>query len=207
MSTQKQIKVLIVDDKADLRKTYVTVLPLMETVEVPAADGTVETKPLLVFDEAASLAEAMAKAQSNVFDVILLDLKLPDSSGIETIKAMTHFRVPIIVLTGSARLIEEDAIRAGAVEFVMKASHDDSPEKLAHTLKIASIRHQSAAHFEDVRCTLNRVSESLATIGTIDVKPPEASETKPEAIVATLPSSSAAVTAGKVVVTTTVDVK
>src|ERR1700743_3210857 len=49
-----------------------------------------------------SLRNAMELAEKNAYNVIILDLSLPDSSGIETFRQL-HAKipsVPIIVLTG-----------------------------------------------------------------------------------------------------------
>ncbi len=77
-----------------------------------------------------SLSKGIAECQARDFDVILLDLSLPDSIGIETFKgAHDHFpNIPIIILSG---LIEELAIMAvqeGAQDYIPKGNFD------AHTL-------------------------------------------------------------------------
>ena len=72
-----------------------------------------------------SMTEAKEVLRNNDFDLILADLGLPDSSGIQTVdflKAVNE-HVPIIALTGQN--LEEvglAAIRAGANEFITKDS-------------------------------------------------------------------------------------
>lgn len=69
------------------------------------------------------LAAAMRRVSSEPFDVILLDLGLPDSQGMGTLKSMQQAcgTVAIIVLTG---LIDEDAgleaVRHGAQDYLLK---------------------------------------------------------------------------------------
>ncbi len=54
--------------------------------------------------QAFTLAEARLQVKKVSVDLILLDLSLPDSSGMESIKEMISFaeNIPVIVLTGFA---------------------------------------------------------------------------------------------------------
>ncbi|MBN2157528.1 MAG: response regulator [Candidatus Lokiarchaeota archaeon] len=77
-----------------------------------------------------SLAKGIAEYQMKEFDVVLLDLTLPDSTGFDTFReAFVHLHdIPIIILSG---LIEELAIHAvqeGAQDYIPKGNFD------AHTL-------------------------------------------------------------------------
>jgi two-component system cell cycle sensor histidine kinase/response regulator CckA len=78
----------------------------------------------LALEEVTSLKQASAALESNGFDGIILDLTLPDSTGIETLSQMRAFspETPIIVLTGlDARSgLREKAEQFGAFEFVSK---------------------------------------------------------------------------------------
>jgi len=72
---------------------------------------------------AGTLAEGMARLRRRGIDLVLLDLGLPDSRGLETVdrvcKAYTH--IPIVVLTGlSSEEAGLDAIRRGASDYLIK---------------------------------------------------------------------------------------
>jgi signal transduction histidine kinase/response regulator of citrate/malate metabolism len=73
--------------------------------------------------EASSLSAALALVIDHDFDVILLDLGLPDSVGLETLKKLQVFKVvpPVVVMTG---LDDEDAalasLREGAQDYLVK---------------------------------------------------------------------------------------
>jgi DNA-binding response OmpR family regulator len=76
-------------------------------------------------DSAYNGAEALAKVQSHVPDVIFLDLMLPDVDGYHVCRALksagTTSRIPVIIVT--ARLAAKnriDSFRAGADDFVPK---------------------------------------------------------------------------------------
>lgn len=70
-----------------------------------------------------TLREALLNCIEQVFDVILLDLGLPDSVGLETLKKIQVFKVipPIVVMTG---LDDEDSalssLREGAQDYIVK---------------------------------------------------------------------------------------
>ncbi|HDQ44156.1 MAG TPA: response regulator [bacterium] len=104
---------LIEDNEADVRliKTL-----LSETMR----SGTSAAVSLTT---AGRLAEGLARAGERPFDVILLDLSLPDSQGLETFRR-THEReskVPLIVLSGlDDESLALQAVREGAQDYLSK---------------------------------------------------------------------------------------
>jgi PAS domain S-box-containing protein len=69
------------------------------------------------------LSKGIQLLEKNKFDIIILDLALPDSSGLETFeKVYAHApEIPIIVLTGLAdESIGVNAVKLGAQDFLMK---------------------------------------------------------------------------------------
>ncbi len=86
---------------------------------------------------AEQLAQAGQIMARQTFDVVLLDLGLPDSRGIETVKKFRaiNTQIPVVVLTGMED--EEsaiEAIKAGADDYVAKG-------KLLKDLIVRSIRY------------------------------------------------------------------
>lgn len=81
--------VLVVEDDPSLRAMYELVLPLEGHVVVTAGDG----------------ASAVAVEASAAFDVIVMDLQLPDMHGYQALRRIKESRhgesPPAIVLTGS----------------------------------------------------------------------------------------------------------
>jgi len=75
------------------------------------------------------LSEALDAVGAHVFDVVLLDLGLPDSFGMDTLRAMRQqaAKLPIIVFTGNN---DEQAglaaIREGAQDFLVKGEADQN---------------------------------------------------------------------------------
>lgn len=67
--------------------------------------------------------EALSKLQSNRFDVILTDIKMPGMSGIELLGEIRKFdtETPVILMTAYAELDSAiDAIKNGAFDFIIK---------------------------------------------------------------------------------------
>ena len=124
MSTLK--KILMVDDDADLREAL--------------ADQLVMTEEFDVF-EAGTGAEGLAKAGEQHYDLVLLDVGLPDMDGRELCRLMRKHDVkcPIIMLTGHTA--DSDTILgldAGANDYIAK------PFKLP--VLLARIRAQLRQH-------------------------------------------------------------
>ncbi|MEM6254169.1 MAG: response regulator [Cyanobacteria bacterium P01_D01_bin.156] len=77
--------------------------------------------------------EALDMLQVSVFDVVLLDLHLPDGQGLSLIKRLKQQapRIPVVVLTGTQDpIIAEAALQEGAQDYVVK-SDTLSPARLA----------------------------------------------------------------------------
>jgi PAS domain S-box-containing protein len=73
-------------------------------------------------ERASRLTEAIELLEKSHFDVILLDLGLPESIGLETLVKMrervTH--LPIVVLTGEDENLSIDALQYGAQDYLIK---------------------------------------------------------------------------------------
>lgn len=84
-------------------------------------------------DLASSLKESESKIPENKFDIILLDLGLPDSNGLETLfkfKALFPELATIIILTGlNDTEVGLKAVNSGAQDYIIKG-HVDSDKLL-----------------------------------------------------------------------------
>jgi DNA-binding NtrC family response regulator len=101
------VRVLIVDDDAEIRRVLTAVL--VET----GADVA----------EAASATEGMARLGREDFDVALLDIQMPDHSGLDVLRwaRAVALDTELIVLTGHADVeTAVEAMRLGACDFVTK---------------------------------------------------------------------------------------
>jgi PAS domain S-box-containing protein len=89
------------------------------------------------------LDETLRLLEQNSFDVILLDLSLPDSQGLETVESLRSkaLLTPIVVLNGlDDEELAVNAIRAGAQDYLIKGQVD-SP-LLVHAMRYAIERTQ-----------------------------------------------------------------
>jgi len=105
------IQILLVDDDAGDRRL---IEQMLRRPSGPS-EFTVST--------ARSLAECFRFLRATEYDLILLDLSLPDSTGVETVERVCEVcgRAAVVVLTGLAD--EEtglEAIRKGAIDYLIK---------------------------------------------------------------------------------------
>jgi len=69
------------------------------------------------------LSEALSRVAQERFDVVLLDLSLPDSSGLDTVTRLHAQapRLPIVILTGfDDETLAVEAVHAGAQDYLVK---------------------------------------------------------------------------------------
>lgn len=105
----RAIKVLLIEDEAQDKQ-------LIEHAVQPS-QGRLELHWVQ------TLKEAIAAARSERFDLILLDLNLPDSTGLDSLHRILKLvpKLPVIVLTQvESDALGADAIRAGAQDFITK---------------------------------------------------------------------------------------
>jgi len=111
----KVINLLLVeDDPGDSRLIQLALKEL-----APDLEFTVKT--------AESLAEGLDCLQTESFNLVLLDLGLPDSQGIESVDRLctSYPQIPVIVLTGyTDEPTGVEAIRKGASDYLIKGKTD-----------------------------------------------------------------------------------
>jgi len=114
-----------------------------------------------------SLKETLMLCVENEFDVILLDLGLPDSTGVETLKKIQVFKMksPVVVMTG---LDDEDAalesLREGAQDYLVKSrlTSDNILRGIKYgieRMKIQELLKKSARQFSLLSSTTALINE------------------------------------------------
>ena len=109
MTSNDKLKILIVDDHDIVRKGLAMLISRQEDLSVVA--------------EAGSVAEAVAKSRESVPDVVVMDIRLPDGTGIEACREIRDENpdVKVLMLTSSS---DEEAvigsIMAGASGYLLK---------------------------------------------------------------------------------------
>ena len=114
--TDDQIKILLIEDNpGDVR----LIQELLS--EAKRASFQIEVVE--------KLSDGLEALSARRFDVVLLDLSLPDSSGLETLAKAhaTTEQEPVIVLTGlDDEDLAVDAVRKGAQDYLVKGQIDEN---------------------------------------------------------------------------------
>jgi DNA-binding response OmpR family regulator len=154
---QQPIRVLLIEDNDD------DAVIVRETLrEAGERHFHLETAP--------RLGDGLRCLDEQQFDVVLLDLSLPDSFGIETFdEVRSHSReIPIVVLSGNANdAVAMESLQRGAQDYLVKGLADG--ELLGRTLRYAITRHRLMAEIQENEHRLRLLSEQLpALIWTTD---------------------------------------
>ncbi|MET9484602.1 response regulator transcription factor [Streptomyces sp. NPDC006638] len=123
----KTIRVLLVDDHQVVRRGLRTFLEVQDDIEVvgEASDG----------------AEGVARAEELRPDVVLMDIKMPGTDGIEALRTLRDLQNParvLIVTSFTEQRTVVPALRAGASGYVYK---DVDPEALAGAIRSVHAGH------------------------------------------------------------------
>lgn len=128
-----------------------------------------ERNPSLAITISPSLERALDSLRINHYDLILLDLMLPDSSGIETfskIKAEAKHK-PVVIITGLDNdQVAIDAVRRGAEDYLVKS--DISSRFLTRIIHHAIDRHRIKEKLASVTGRLRETSLRLEKMALMD---------------------------------------
>jgi DNA-binding NtrC family response regulator len=99
-------KILVVDDESSIRRTLKDILEFEKHKVELAANGL----------------EAIEIAREEEYDVILLDIKMPEMDGMEVLENLMRIRdVPVIMISGHGTIeTAVEAIKKGAYDFIVK---------------------------------------------------------------------------------------
>ncbi|MFF0747444.1 response regulator [Streptomyces sp. NPDC004111] len=126
-TARSPIRVLLVDDHQVVRRGLRTFLEVQDDIEVvgEAGDG----------------AEGVAQVESLRPDVVLMDIKMPGTDGIEALRKLRELANParvLIVTSFTEQRTVVPALRAGASGYVYK---DVDPEALAGAIRSVHAGH------------------------------------------------------------------
>ncbi len=156
--SDKPISVLLIEDNSgDAR-----------LIREQLRDATESTFSLNVVT---NLAEGLAALSQQVYNILLLDLSLPDSFGLDTLKTVrsNNQDIPIVVLTGfDDQMLGVQALQLGAQDYLLK--NDSHPKLLSRTIRYAIERHNIEAALrqsqEEYRSLINDVFDTT-TVGVL----------------------------------------
>ncbi len=124
MSMQPTIRILIADDH--------------EIVRAGFAQFITEQGDMQVAGEAATGDEVIAKVRGGEYDVVLLDISMPDKNGIDCLRILRQFKpeLPILILSGYPEAhYAVNMLRSGASGYISKNA---PPEELIRAIRIVA---------------------------------------------------------------------
>ncbi len=146
----KKYRILVVDDEESITFLLKTELDELSDFDVDVAlNGT----------------EAINLVQSTIYDIVLLDIKMPRVSGIDVLKFINEHSpaTQVIMLTNfSDYKTAIETIKLGAYDFISKPY--DPPQLLA-TVRRAAERRQLVIDKEVMKRELNRISGPSGLVG------------------------------------------
>ncbi|MGL4292855.1 MAG: LytR/AlgR family response regulator transcription factor [Bacteroidales bacterium] len=104
MSTADKYRVLIVDDEFLARKLLTGYVSKIDSLELVAT--------------CSNAFEAMTHLQKESIDILLLDIHMPDITGLELVKSMKN--MPAIIFTTAYSEYAIDSYELGAVDYLLK---------------------------------------------------------------------------------------
>lgn len=150
--TLRTVRVLLVEDNSDDQ----------ELVRIMLRKAT---EVIFEVEAVACLSDAVAQLATRRFDAVLVDLSLPDSRNVDTLRELRERapEVPLIALTGRDNLQTElAALAIGAQDYLIKGKDDER-------ILMRAIRHaieRKRLENEQVLLT-NQLKKALAEIRTL----------------------------------------
>jgi len=137
MPTREALTILVVEDNDDAVRLLEVSLWQQKRARVSVV-------------RAESLASALTLLEGQTFDAALVDLGLPDTSGISVVGAIRRkaLDLPLVVLTGSGEELAVDALRAGAQDYLSKG--DLSGPAIVRSLLFAIERGRNERRLADL---------------------------------------------------------
>ena len=153
---EDKIKILLIEDNLSYAKL----------VEKMLGDSEGETYHCHTVD---TISKGLEALDTKEFDLVLLDLKLPDSEGLNTFNTLHDYSsdIPVVVLTAmSDERVALGAVKSGAQDYLIKGEVE--ARQLVRSIRYGIARQREINHIRKIDYALSREKERLAvTLGSI----------------------------------------
>lgn len=150
MSTAAHI--LVVDDEANLRRTVARVLQRTGFEVTTAASGS----------------EGIALLAAQQFDLVFMDIRMPDMNGLEALKSIhtMYPQLPVILFTGQPDLNSAvSALRHGALDYLQKPL---KPELLIERARTALAKLELERRRRELQSQIENLQMELKSLESRD---------------------------------------
>jgi len=124
----RAFKVLIVDDEPRIREIFREFCELTHSVEVDMAENG---------------ADAINKVRDTEYDLVTMDLIMPEMAGVEAVAKIKDLRphLPVIVITGNAteRLVRQAGVKGASSVLYKPIMLENFIEEIISTLERTSL--------------------------------------------------------------------
>ncbi len=154
--------ILIIDDEPNLRRSL----------------GLILQRAGYVITTASNAAEAMHVLQAGAYDLIFLDIKLPDQNGIDLLPQIRKLypEMPILILTAHATLDTAiGAVRLGAKDYLLKPI---DPETILGRVD-AILKEAKPKRRREITSQLQSLLAELQSMDNKETKPASSDKTPP----------------------------
>jgi two-component system LytT family response regulator len=107
----KPLRVLVVDDEPAIRGGIRKLLTVMDDVQVVG--------------ECQNAAEAVSAIRRNGTDLVLLDIHMPDASGLDVVRSVGAERMPLVVFVTAYDEHAIEAFELNALDYLLKPFDDE----------------------------------------------------------------------------------
>lgn len=152
--------VLVVDDEENLRRTVARILQRAGFEVTTAASGR----------------EGLTLLAQQTFDLVYMDIRMPDMTGLETLQAINanHPKLPVILFTGQPDLNSAvGALRQGAMDYLEKPL---KPELIIERAKTVLARVEREHRKKELQAQIEALQSELKILENEEVGEPALKE-------------------------------
>ncbi len=125
----KAFKILIVDDEPRIREIFRDFCELTNSVDVDMAENG---------------ADAVRKVENGNYDLVTMDLIMPEMAGVEAVSKIKNLKphLPVIVITGNAteRLVNQAGVKGASSILYKPVLLDNFIDEVVSTLERSSTK-------------------------------------------------------------------